>query len=217
MYAAFIDLRKAFDSVKRETLLRTLYRTGVSSMFVNAIKTIYQKVLSCVRMSSEFTDMNECPRGLRQVCVLSPTLFSIIINELATEVSENGKHGVQLLPGLIELFILLFADDLALLSCSPTGLQTQLDCLQRVCLDLALAVNTDKSKVMVFRKGRFLGRSERWFIGGNILEVVNRHLYLGFTFTTAMNANEAAKQLAVTGKKVSVRTSESPHPVGTNV
>ena len=132
LYVAFIDLRKAFDSVKREIQLRTLCKTGVSSTFVNAIKTIYQKVLSCVRMSSEFTDMIGCPQGLRQGCVLSPTLFSIIINELATEVSQNGKHGGQLLPGLIELFILLFADDLALLSCSPTGLQTQLDCLQRV-------------------------------------------------------------------------------------
>ena len=68
-------------------------------------------------------------------------------------------------------------------------------------LDLGLTVNTDKSKVMVFRKGGFLGRSERWFIGGKILEVVNRYLYLGFTFTTAMNANEAAKQLAVKEKK----------------
>ena len=46
-----------------------------------------------------------------------------------------------------------------------------------------------------------MGRSERRFTGGNILEVVNRYLYLGFTFTTAMNANEAAKQLAVKGKK----------------
>ena len=54
---------------------------------------------------------------------------------------------------------------------------------------------------MVFRKGGFLGRRERWFIGGNILEVVNRYLYLGFTFTSAMNANQAAKHLAVQGKK----------------
>ena len=163
--------------MKRETLLRTLCKRGVSSTFVNAIKAIYQKVFSCVRMSSEFTDMFECPQGMRQACVLIPTLFSIIINELATEVSENGKHGVQLLPGLIDFVILLFADDLALLSPSPTGLQTQLDCLQRVCLDLGLIVNTDKSKVMVFRKGGFLGRSERWFIGDNILEVVNIYLY----------------------------------------
>ena len=46
-----------------------------------------------------------------------------------------------------------------------------------------------------------MGKSERWFIGGNILEVVNRYMYLGFTFTTAMNASEAAKQLALKGKK----------------
>ena len=46
-----------------------------------------------------------------------------------------------------------------------------------------------------------MGRSERWFIGGNTLEVVNRYLYLCFTFTTAMHANEAAKQLAVKGNK----------------
>ena len=68
-------------------------------------------------------------------------------------------------------------------------------------LDLGLTVNTDKSKVVVLRKNGCLGRSERWFIGGNILEVVNGYLYLGFTFTTAMNADEAAKQLAVMGKK----------------
>ena len=77
-------------------------------------------------MNSEFTDVLECPQGLRQGRVLSPTLFSVIINSLATEISETGMHGVQLLPGLIELLILLFSDDLALLSCSPTGLQTHL-------------------------------------------------------------------------------------------
>ena len=67
--------------------------------------------------------MFDCPQGLRQGCVLSPTLFSILINEIATNVANEGKHGIQLLPGLIELFILLFADDGALLSCSPHGLQ----------------------------------------------------------------------------------------------
>ena len=41
LYVSFIDLRKAFDPVKRETLLRALCWTGVSSTFVNAIKAIY--------------------------------------------------------------------------------------------------------------------------------------------------------------------------------
>ena len=92
-----------------------------------------------------------------QGCVLSPTLFSIVINEIATSVANEGKHGIQLLPGLIELFILLFADDLALLSCSPHGLQVQLDCVHILCMELGLKINTEKSKIMVFRRAASLG------------------------------------------------------------
>ena len=90
LYVAFIDLKKkAFDSAKRETLLNALNKAGVSSTFVNSIKAIYKKMLSCVRVNSEDTDMFECPQGLRQRCVLSPTLFSIVINELATKVTDR--------------------------------------------------------------------------------------------------------------------------------
>ena len=101
-----------------------------------------------------------------QGCVLSPTLFSIVINETATSVANEGKHGIQLLPGLIELFILLFANDLALLSCSPHGFQVQHDCVHILCMELGLKINTEKSKIMVFRKGGFLGRYEQWSIDG---------------------------------------------------
>ena len=167
LYVTFIDLRKAFDSVRRDTLLNMLCSAGISNTFINAVKAVYGKVLSCVRVNGEFTDMFDCPQGLRQGCVLSPTLFSIIINEIATSVANEGKHGIQLLPGLIELFILLFADDLALLSCLPHGLQVQLDCVHRLCMELGLKINTEKSKIMVFRKGGFLARYEQWSIDGN--------------------------------------------------
>ena len=66
-------------------------------------------------MNNEPTDMFECPQRLRQGYVLSPILFSVIINDLATEVSETGKHGIQLLPGLREFFTIFSVDDLALL------------------------------------------------------------------------------------------------------
>ena len=160
LYVAFIDLRKAFDSVRQDTLLNMLCIAGISNSntFINAVKAIYGKVLSCVRVNGEFTDMFDCPQGLRQGCMLSPTLFSIVMNEIATSVANKGKHGIQLLPGLIELLILLFADDLALLSCSPHGLQVQLNCVHRLCMELGLKINTEKSKIMVFRKGGFLGR-----------------------------------------------------------
>ena len=56
-------------------------------------------------------------------------LFSLFINELTKDIIENGKHGIQLSQALIELLILLFADDVVLFSDSVIGLQTQLNIL----------------------------------------------------------------------------------------
>jgi hypothetical protein len=77
-------------------------------------------------------------------------------------------HGVQFLPGLIELFILLFADDIALLSDTALGLQNQINIMNETCKRLYLNVNIDKTKVMVFRKGGYLGRNEKWFLNGQM-------------------------------------------------
>jgi len=201
LYVAFIDLRKAFDSVSRNTLIGALCRAGVSLNFIRAIQAIYTSVMSCVRANNNISDMFECPKGLRQGCVLSPTLFSVIINEVAVRVSIQGRHGVQLVPGMIELLIMLFADDIALLSCSPIGLQNQLNLLHNMCQELDLNINTDKTKVMVFRHGGFLGRYERWHVDGQPLEVVNSYVYLGYKFTTTMSSVEAAKHLAGKGRR----------------
>ena len=146
-----------------------LCSAGMSNIFVSAVKAIYSKVSSCVRANGKYTDMSDCPQGLRQGCVLIPTLFTIVINEIVTSVANEGKHGIQLLPGLIELFILLFADDLALLSCSPHGLQVQLDCVHRLCIEFGLNINTEKSKIMVFRKGGYLGSTS---CSGRSMELV---------------------------------------------
>ena len=70
--------------------------------------------------------------------------FSLFINELARDIIKNGRYGIQLLPDMIEFFILLFADDIVLLSDTVIGLQNQLDVLVRNCARLDLHVNLDK-------------------------------------------------------------------------
>ena len=62
-------------------------------------------------------------------------------------------------------------------------------------------INTEKSKILIFRKGGFLGRYDQWSIDGNQLEVVNKYVYLGFTFTTSMSLQESARQLVLKGKR----------------
>ena len=70
-----------------------------------------------------------CPKWLKQGEITSPLLFSLFIHEIAQDITNNGKHGAQLLPDLVEIFILLFADDVALISDTPSGLQNQLNIL----------------------------------------------------------------------------------------
>ena len=59
---------------------------------------------------------------------------------------------MQLLPGLVELLVLLFADDIILMGVSQSCLQKQLDCLQEACEERNLEVNCDKAKIKNFRK-----------------------------------------------------------------
>ena len=111
-----------------------------------------------------------------------PSIFSLLINELANEIIGKAKHGIPLGPTEIELSILLFADDLTLLASTVTGLQNQLNALSVAAKRLGLTVNLDKSNVMVFRKGGYLAAKERWFWDDQKLEVVNTYKYLGLIF-----------------------------------
>lgn len=72
---------------------------------------IYFTVQSCVRWGSEISDFFSCPYGVKQGCLLSPLIFYLFITEVAEKVTRKGKHGVQFLPALQEIFVLLFADD----------------------------------------------------------------------------------------------------------
>ena len=48
-------------------------------------------------------------------------MFSLFVNESVVEVSRNDKHGIQMIPGAIEIFLLLFADDVILMSSHSGG------------------------------------------------------------------------------------------------
>ena len=205
LYVAFVDFKKSFDSVRHNKLLECMKDQGVNGKFFVCLKGMYYSLLSCVRYNHELSEMFECPIGVRQGCSLSPTLFSMFMNQLSDQIKRRGKHGVQLSPDMIELFILLFADDVALLSTTPSGLQNQLNILQKCCDEMKLYVNIDKTKIMVFRKGGFLGRREKWFYRGERLEVVQNYCYLGFNFTTKVSVKKGTMHLAAKGKKATVQ------------
>ena len=162
---------------------------------------MYSDVKAKVRSGSKFTDLIRCTEGVKQGDVCSPLLFSLFINELALEIMQKGRHGLTLTPDVLEMFILLFADDIVLMSETVVGLQVQLNNLHNAATKLELKVNLDKSNIIVFRKGGYLAEKERWYFGGKRMEVVNTYKYLGIYFSTKLSVSYACQDLVARAKR----------------
>ena len=85
---------------------------------------------------------------------------------------------------MIKLYLLLYADDIVIFSASSESLQYGLDVLSYYCSKWRLKVNTDKTKVMIFRNGGTLPRNLSFTYEGKIIEIISKFVYLEITFTT---------------------------------
>ena len=131
---------------------------GISGHLYRSVHSIYKSVQSCVRANDSLTNFFDCPIGLKQGCLLSPVLFSIFINELADKMSKSGIKGLQFFPEILEILLIMFDDDVALLSDTIIGLQRQLSVLQEFCDDYNIYVNTTNTKILVFKNGGKLAK-----------------------------------------------------------
>ena len=99
-----------------------------------------------------------CVAGLKQEEIRSPILFSLFIHELAKEIMQRGRHGIQLILDLIQIFTLLFAD-LGFWYCKwelidkSNWLTKAIDCVFDSANRLSIFVNMNKLKIVVFRNG----------------------------------------------------------------
>ena len=116
---------------------------------------------------------------MKQGCLFISLIFFLLVSELSYFVRENGKHGFELLPGLEEMFLLLFAYDIVLLSSTPSGLKNQIDNLEKVSQSLGLTVTLDNLGYLTARK--------KWFYSGNEIEAVNSYKYLSYTLITKLS------------------------------
>ena len=163
---------------------------------IRMLQGIYKLVTASVRYGNETTEAFNCPLGVKQGCILSPLIFSLLINEVAIEIGRRGRAGYQFIPGTQEIYSLLFADDIALISTTPIGLQNQINNLKTAAETLGLQVNLDETKILVCRKGGYLGSREKWFYGKQQIEVVNSYKYLGFTITTKLSVDISLAEYA---------------------
>ncbi len=143
---------------------------------------MYSNNKCAIRIGSKHREFFPQKRGMRQGCSLSPTLFNIYINELSVQLEQSTAPGLTLQDQIIKL--LLYADDLVLLSSPPQGLHQHLDLLNNYCQNCALAVNLKKTNIMVFQnKPRCQEHRYQFSLGSTALEHMMQYTYLGLIIT----------------------------------
>ena len=112
-YINFIDYEKAFDSVDRGMLWKTMRHYGIPEKIVNLVRSLYVGTNCQVSHDGQPSEPFQINTGVRQGCLLSPFLFTLAVDWILKESSKGKKYGVQWTPWL-QLEDLNFADDLAL-------------------------------------------------------------------------------------------------------
>jgi hypothetical protein len=136
LWMAFVDLEKAFDRVPRAVLWWALRKLGVEEWLINVIKAMYEGATTAVKLRDGESKEFEVKVGVHQGSVLSPLLFTVVLEAL----SEEFREGLP--------WELLYADDLALLAESKEELLVKIKRWKEGMERKGLRVNMGKTKVM---------------------------------------------------------------------
>ena len=81
-----IDAVKAFDKIQHPFMIKTLQKAGIEGTYLNIIKAIYDKLTANIIPNGEI--LKAFPlTGTRKGCPLSPLLFNIVLEVLATAIT----------------------------------------------------------------------------------------------------------------------------------
>ena len=177
--AAFLDLRKAFDSLDHCLLLQCLFDLGVSGVELKWFTDYLSQRRQRVKYGAKFSDWGSVLGGIPQGSALGPLLFLIYVNDMPLQVEHSS--------------LLQFADDTYLICCdrSPTTVSTLLNVDLRslsswVC-NSKMQFNIKKSSVMWFStKSCNAVVQPQVLIDETPLLQVNTQKYLGVTFDSKL-------------------------------
>ncbi|KHN87960.1 Retrovirus-related Pol polyprotein from type-1 retrotransposable element R2, partial [Toxocara canis] len=167
---AFVDYKKAFDSVERNALLNALDKCGVNPNYVDLLTEMTTGCSTEIKLFSDPCYIDIC-KGVRQGDTIFPKLFAVTLETLFSELDWDCGIRVD----GERLTHLLFADDCVLFAHSGPELQDKLLQLQIESKKIGLEMNLAKTKWM----RNSLCRESRINIEGQIIQEVGSYVYLG--------------------------------------
>ena len=178
--------------------VQVLEDLGTHARILDIIKSLYARDSAAVRSSQGISAVFRCLMGVKQGCPLSPTLFGLYVDGLEKHLLATADIDALTLMGVM-VPLLLYADDLILMSESASGLQKQLDALASFCEQRQLAVNLSKTKVVVFEARQ--SDVCDFVLSGAVVERVESYEYLGFVFHATKKLTFGTDALVATARK----------------
>lgn len=150
VFALFVGLSQAFDTVQHEVLWKKLNDKGLSSKFINIVRTIYSKAKARNRTNYAISDWFPIESGVLQGETISPMLWNLYLEDVVKEFDESETIPIKF--GESSIHILLYADDIILLGYTIGELQKKINILKNYFEKYGLRVNLKKTKYIIFSK-----------------------------------------------------------------
>ena len=110
LYHVFVYFKKAFDRVWHATSWATMRLFDINDNLIRTTECLYNKATSAVYHDNNIGEWFRTPVGVRQGCLLSPTLFNIFLGRIMADALEDQERTVSI--GGRTIANLRFADDI---------------------------------------------------------------------------------------------------------
>ena len=190
LWIVSLDLSKAFDRVSWDSLWEGLLRHGVSQHLVWALRLIYWEQKGQIITKQDTSREFDIKAGVRQGCVLSPRLFSCVLEVALKKWREQLQDGgLDLGDGGIPLLDLRFTDDILLFATPSVEAARMVDALVTCLKEVGLALNVSKTKILTTQAQPGKTATTQNGLEMEILDATRAHKWLGCLLSTLNAGN----------------------------
>nr|VZI09819.1 unnamed protein product [Spirometra erinaceieuropaei] len=211
LYSTFVDLTKAFDTVNREGLWKIMQKFSCPERFTQMVRQLHDGMMARVTDNGAVSEAFAVTNGVKQGCVLAPTLFSLMFSAMLMDAYRDERPGIRIAyrtdghllnhrrmnfqsrVSTATVHELLFADDCALNTTSEEEMQRSMDLFSAACENFGLVINTQKTVVMHQpppNSATAPNAPPQICVNGTQLQVVENFPYLGSTLSRNIKTDD---------------------------
>nr|VZI37915.1 unnamed protein product [Spirometra erinaceieuropaei] len=96
LYSTFGDLKKAFNTGNREVLWKITLKFGCPKWFTQMVRQLHNGMMAQVTDNRAVSEAFAMTNGVKQGCVLAPTLFSLMFSAMLVDAYHDERPGIRI-------------------------------------------------------------------------------------------------------------------------